>query len=278
MIISWLSEYIAKFLEFCFYTIPLWISLYPLFSKIVSKHIEQKTSHKLNQIQDSIKNDYARELEQVKSEHQRLASLFNTVNTAYLEAMKIGSHEQVNAIKIIWQDVREITQNQPVAFGWLDLLGYEECKRNTELVSDDMLRQVKKQALKFANAETDLVRPFIDEKTFTYITAYRLVAGRLSILISNIRNTDYTQHWREDDIINKALNSIFDEEEILLIKNTPYGINDLFKLIETKIATHLRKVMTGVATAKAIMTSLSELQRQETINDNDSKLKGQTIN
>lgn len=202
-----------------------------------------------NRILEADKSKYSREMEALKLSNQNFINSLSITNSAYLESKKAFTEKRIDAVQTIWAQIIKLRDERPSPIIWLDILTFEEYP---QLASNQKFEYAQKATDSEAmnaiiHSEADLVRPFLDDRSYQLYWAYRGLTGRLCFYI----NTFYSKNppkndWRDDHGVNQILSTILTQKELDLFKEKKWATTELFNYLEMLLSNHLKNVSSGV--------------------------------
>lgn len=206
-----------------------------------------------NRILETEKNKLASELELIKTNNQNFINAIGVSNTLYIESQKAFASERVKATKSLWEEIMSLRNKKPAAIMFLDILPFKEYKQiygNSKLSFFDEELSIEKLG-KLGSADAENLRPFIDEKSYSYFWSYRALIGRISYYVKEIRDKGQPQKpWQEDAGVIEVIKPIFDKDELFKFQHEKWSTQVLFGYIETALSQHLRDLCSGVKISK----------------------------
>lgn len=203
-----------------------------------------------NRILEADKNKYAHEMEAIKLSNQNFINSLSITNSAYLESKRAFTEKRIEAVHIIWSQLIKLRDERPSPIVWLDILTPTEYPQQ---FSKNPKLQYAKEATEpeaiasIVHSEADIVRPFLDDRSYQLYWAYRSLTGRLCFYINQFFSRSQPQHdWRDDNVIKQILNSILTQKEIDLFNESKWSTTELFQYLETTLSNHLKNVSSGV--------------------------------
>jgi hypothetical protein len=204
-------------------------------------------------ILETEKNKLASELEAIKVNNQNFINAIGVSNTLYVESQKAFTSERVCAIKSLWSELISLKKNKPTAITFLDLLSFKEYKqihKNHNLNHFDNELSIEKLG-ELMRSDVEELRPFIDEKSYSYFWSYRALIGRVSYYVKNIRDKGQPEkRWQEDAGVIEVIKPIFSKSELSQFQSEKWSTQVLFGYIETAFSQHLRNLASGVEMSK----------------------------
>lgn len=159
-----------------------------------------------NRILEADKKKYAAEIEAIKLFNQNFINTLSLTSSAYLENKKIFTEVRIDAVKKVWAQIIKLRDERPSPIIWLDIFLKSEYSK----FSEDKKFAFAKDATSFEavnsiiHSEADLVRPFLDNRSYQLYWGYRNLTGRLCFYINRFYCDDPPTHdWRDDDGVKK---------------------------------------------------------------------------
>lgn len=202
-----------------------------------------------NRILETDRNRYASEIEALRLSNQNFINALSLTNSAYLESKKAFTEKRIDAVQTIWAQIIKLRDERPSSIIFLDILTLEEYP---ELSKNSKFSYAKNATNPEAinsiiHSEADLVRPFLDDRSYQLYWGYRSLTGRLCVYINNFYSKEPPIHdWRDDHGVIQILQSTLTQQEMDLFKNNKWATTELFNYLEMLISNHLKKLSSGV--------------------------------
>lgn len=222
----------------------------------------------IERLKQSVAAEYARELESLKSDHQKsierlkaelvAQQAIQAVATASMTAAHVAGHEKVlAAVQTLWLEIVRVRTSLPEHIELADSLDPGELERR--IANDATLRTSIEQRPTLALMPTmtgdDLkvaeARVFIGEYLFSLYLAYRAYIARVAFAIWRAYRANDLSYWRSDGIAERVLIDIWDDEEKASIPAvTDKGhVRGVLNRIERKMLEHAARIISGEASA-----------------------------
>ncbi len=202
-----------------------------------------------NRILETERGKLASEIELIKTNNQNFINALGVSNSLYVESQKIFAAEKIAATKILWQKVLELRNDRHAAITFLDILVFKEYgefhenSKYRNMVDDISIEKIAD----LNQSNIDKIRPFIDEKSYSYFWSYRALCGRLLFYIQNARDDGQPKKtWQEDNGVIEIVRPILDEVQFNRFTSEKWSTIVLFGYIEASLAKHLRETISGV--------------------------------
>lgn len=210
---------------------------------------------RLEHIRADLGRENAKTLEAMRAQatlqQSALAATFATLTATHMA----GHERTLNAIEILWQEVRRISNWMPLYASRTDIFLPEEIP--TAYRTDTAFRLSLEHADGHAEAialtgdePVEKARPFLGEYLYAIFFAYRAFAGRVAKLILDMHRKRDMRSWHEDLGIESILRSVLTEQEYNDVPlANPGRIQAVRQILERKMLEHIARILSGNASA-----------------------------
>ena len=184
-----------------------------------------------------------------------------------------GFERRLEAVKILWEALLNVTRNTPSIVALTDILVEKEYQT---LLTEDRWRQLVDQLtddqfkkISDATQAAESARPFAMEQLYAILFVYRGIVGRIIILMMNGRKSGVMPFWPRDTGVQQHLRVVLSDEELSEFQNGNIAHYTWVRLkLEAKFLLAAQTLVLGQETAdKAVRESakiLEELRQLET--------------
>ncbi len=207
-----------------------------------------------NRILETDRAKYSAQLENLKASNENFVNSLSLAHSTYLENNRAFTAKRIEAIQTLWEEVIRLRAEKPSSIIFLDILILQEYG---QLRTQSKLQYIKDEVdftsivAKLVKNSVDLVRPFIDDKSYELFWCYRALIGRLCHYIKQIFDKGAPQKsWQEDKEVLLVLGTVLNKDELDKFRSEQWSTTVTFNYLEGMLSNHLKKLGTGMEVAE----------------------------
>lgn len=236
---------------------------YLLVRKFPEEYIKEKAKNLATKEDIKVITEMA---EKIRSDYELKREVLST----RLDVLKNGYHaadgERIAAIKEMWVQVTDLRYKAPKEYSVLNILTDEECVEALQNPRDSVaLKEVGEDLLDSYVASheraVDKLRPFLGEELYALYSVYRIVHGRIGVLMLWLKEGKITEPWSKDAYLLHILSLVLSTEEIAgALEKTKIGkITNIENVLETKILSEVSKILSGETAERISAENILEI-------------------
>ena len=110
--------------------------------------------------------------------------------------------------------------------------------------------------------ELEKFRPYLGETLWIYFFAYRAILGRLARFIIELREGKELGDWRQDELIQEHLETVFEKEEFnVFINSSPVDLSHTLNILDSKVIKEISFILSGRKSSLESFESSKELRK-----------------
>jgi hypothetical protein len=226
-------------------------------------------------LKNAISHEYARRLENLKAENQRVLDLLRDARTERqaFRSMALGlmttSHSaalerRLDGIQKLWESIERSSFELPALIAWLDhdLIEWTPDKMNGDelrrLLQDDWKKRFESQASSILAVSEK--RPFLGSKLFSLFTAYHSFLGQvISTTFYSLENNNFRAWFEEEDTCALVKQILTDQEYDRFLEKKGRKLRFVLNLLKSKLLDEIQRDLSGAPATSQLIEEANKI-------------------
>ena len=239
--------------------------------------IQHEYDQKLETHKARLKSQNDASLFELKQGIDQRFTLYKAAQTSFAEVQKATIERKLDAIEKLWKEKLTFDKSLPSTLKFIDLLVLSEYRdapnheRFKEYARDGSEEKIAKLlcdsddpiAMVSGITRLEEVRPYVGEYLWSVFYSYRLVMGRISLLLHwSLKEPDKIE-WYKDKAIQQVLEAVLTSSQLDEFEKINFGkISWLQQRLESKILDALQKIISGEELGAKSLAQAELIQRR----------------
>jgi hypothetical protein len=217
----------------------------------LKRAVEHEYAHKLETHKSQLRAEHELALERIRIDNARELEVHSAAIRSFQMGHMAGQELRLAAIEALWGATLRLREQTPSVLVLTDLIERGQCNAllegdtfvaALEELSHDRLMKVMHEA----STGVEESRPFVGEPLWALYFAYRVIVGRIWIVLQEGRDKASIRAWQEDHGIHQVLDQVLNPEEAREFKAMNIGTFSWLRMcIESKILANMHAVISG---------------------------------
>ena len=205
-----------------------------------------------SKIKQSIKHSFDLSLEQFKGELElntaQHVSMQAAANAAMVESQRVVAERRIRAAERLWKEFNRIQTELGGIATLMDL--YHPSEYQGFSTNPSIRKYIENfDMTQFLTSSNDLrkVRPYVGESLYAIVFSYRIILGRIVVLIQQGLKAEHIPIWYEDKQILDVLRAILATEDMGQFTDLRFGEHVVWinQLYDHQVLEGLREIIAG---------------------------------